>query len=61
MEALLEELGLNIDEERLLMDIIIDRLENEIRRMKTNDYLGGLSGGVFSSLLKKSKKAVEEE
>ena len=52
---------LDIDEEKLLMDILKDRRETKLMKLRTDDYLGNFNNSLFGSIFKKAKKESEKE
>ena len=50
-----------IDEEKLLMDILKDRRETKLMKLRTDDYLGNFNNSLFGSIFKKAKKESEKE
>ena len=53
-ELWIEEKNLNIDEQKLLLDIIQGRRQDKLMKLKTTDTLGGLP---FADLIKKATKS----
>jgi hypothetical protein len=56
---LVEELDLDIYEQRILTEDITTRRKNRLAEMRSNDYLGNMSGGLFGSMFKKAKKEID--
>lgn len=51
--------GLDLDEEKLLMDILKERRETKLSKMKADDYISNMSGGIIGSLFKKTAKVIK--
>lgn len=57
-EEVVKELELDMDEWKLVLDILRDRREQQLAKSRTDDYIGGMGGGLIGSIFKKTKKEV---
>jgi hypothetical protein len=60
-EKLYEELELDLDEQKLIWDILRDRREQKLAKMRSDTYLGDMSGGLLGSIFRKTKKQLKHE
>lgn len=60
-EALKDEFTLDLDEEKLFLDIIMDRRNQKYKDLKLKTQLGLIDTDLLGSLMKRSMKAVQKE
>ena len=61
-EKLLKDEGIDIDEEKLLMDVLRDRREQKLNKLKMSDAMGSLPlGGLLGRVTKSLTRDKDDE